>query len=131
MHSSKGRNLNALHKLRMLVKSEPMTEEQEHILDMLHHPRNTIMHARQLGRYLIKLAPLYADIIVEGCEQGVFTTEHPLECAEFMLAGVQFLTDVGFYPWSEEQLTRRMAAFPVLLESLLRAPKGSFNFLTE
>lgn len=131
MNSNKGRNLNAMHKLQMLIASDTMVESHEHILDMLHHPGNIRLHARQLGRLLTELAPLYAEIIAEGCEQGLFTTEYPLECAEFMLAGVQFLTDMGFYPWSEEQLTRRMAAFPALLESLLNAPKGTFNFLTE
>ena len=131
MNSQKGHNLNAMHKLKLLITSDTMAEDHEHILDMLHHPSNIRMHARQLGHFLTKLAPLYAQIVAEGCEQGVFATEYPLECAEFILAGVQFLTDVGFYPWSEEQLTRRMAAFPALLEALLRAPKGSFDFLNE
>jgi hypothetical protein len=48
-----------------------------------------------------------------------------------MLAGVQFITDLGFYPWTDAQLNRRMKAFPVLLESLLNAPAGSFSFLYE
>jgi len=65
----------------------------------------------------------------EGCDAGVFKTEHPLECAEFFIAAAQFLTDVGFYPWDEEQLQRRMAAFPLLIETLLGATKGSFDFL--
>ncbi|MBD3307709.1 TetR family transcriptional regulator [candidate division KSB3 bacterium] len=131
MASYKGRKMNAMHKLQLLITSGRVAEDHEHILDMLHHPSNIRMHARQLGRFLTKLAPMYAEIIAEGCEQGVFTTEHPLECAEFMLAGAQFLTDVGFYPWSDEQLTRRMAALPALLESLLHAPDGSFDFLAE
>lgn len=131
MNSQKGRNLNAMHKLQMLITSDSMAEDHGHILDMLHHPGNIRMHARQLGRFLAELAPLYAEVIAEGCKQGVFHTAYPLECAEFMLAGVQFLTDVGFYPWSEEQLTRRMAAFPALLESLLNAPQSAFDFLTE
>jgi AcrR family transcriptional regulator len=129
MTGQKGRNLNAMHKLQQLITSGRVAEDHEHILDTLHQPGNIRMHARQLGRFLTKLAPMYAEIIAEGCEQGVFTTEHPLDCAEFMLAGAQFLTDVGFYPWSEEQIARRMAALPSLLESLLCAPKGSFDFL--
>jgi hypothetical protein len=108
-----------------------MAEENEQILEMLHQPGNIIMHARQLGRYLTKLAPIYAAVIEEGCEQGILKTDHPLECAEFLLAGIQFLTDVGFYPWSKEEIARRMAAFPSLLEDLLSAPPGSFDFLVE
>ena len=131
MKSSRGRDLSALEKMRILVTSDTMVEEHEHILDMLHHPGNMKLHARQLGRYLTKLAPIYAAVIAEGCVQGIFKTDHPLECAEFLLAGIQFLTDVGLYPWSKDQLARRMEAFPSLVEAQLSAPKGSFSFLAE
>lgn len=131
LKSPRCRNLNALEKFRVLVTTDTMAEENEKILDSLHQPGNTVMHARQLGRYLIKLAPVFAAVFEEGCEQGVFKTDHPLECAEFMLAGFQFLTDAGFYPWSQAQVSRRMAAFPSLIEAQLGAPKGSFSFLAE
>ena len=125
------RKLDALGKFRILVTSDTMAEDHEQILESLHRPGNTLMHTRQLGSYLIKLAHLFAAVIEEGCEQGIFNTEHPLECAEFMLAGFQFLTDMGFYPWSKAQLERRMKAFPSLIEAQLNAPKGSFSFLIE
>lgn len=129
LKSRRCRNLDALEKFRVLVTSDTMAEDNEEILESLHHPGNTIIHTRQLGGYLIKLAPIFATVIEEGCDQGVFSTEHPRECAEFMLAGFQFLTDVGFYPWSQSQLSRRMKAFPSLIEAQLGAPKGSFSFL--
>ena len=131
LKSRRFRSLDALEKFRVLVTTDTMAEENEQILENLHHPGNTLMHTRQLGRYLIKLAPIFAAVIEEGCNQGVFSTEHPRECAEFMLAGFQFLTDVGFYPWSQAQLARRIKAFPSLIEAQLRAPKGSFSFLAE
>jgi hypothetical protein len=53
---------------------------------MLHHPVNIKMHARQLSRYLTKLAPLYPAVIEDGCTKSIFKTEHPLEGAEFLLA---------------------------------------------
>ena len=131
MESTQCRGLNALEKFRVLVTTDTMAEENEQLLENLHHPGNTIMHTRQLGRYLLKLAPVFAAVFEEGCEQKIFKTDHPLECAEFILAGFQFLTDLGFYPWSKNQLARRMAAFPSLIESQLNAPKGAFDFLTE
>lgn len=131
MKSRRCRDLNALEKFRVLVTTDTIAEENEQILENLHHPGNTIMHTRQLGRYLLKLAPVFATVFEEGCEQGIFKTEHPLECAEFLLAGFQFLTDVGFYPWSKALIERRMAAFPSLIEAQLNAPKGSFSFLAE
>jgi len=131
LKSRQCRNLSALGKFKALVTEDTMAEDNEEILDSLHHHENAEMHARQLGRYLVELAPVFAAVIAQGCEEGVFTTECPLECAEFMLAGFQFITDLGFYPWTEAQLHRRMKAFPVLLESLLNAPAGSFGFLNE
>ncbi|MFW5640782.1 MAG: TetR/AcrR family transcriptional regulator [Thermodesulfobacteriota bacterium] len=128
---SRRKKLDAVETIRFLSTTDRMAEENEEILDMLHQPGNIILHARQLGRYLTQLAPIYAAVIEDGCEQGLFKTDHPLECAEFLLAGIQFLTDVGFYPWSKEAIERRMAAFPSLLEDLLSAPEGSFDFLVE
>ena len=131
MNSCKGRNLNALDTMQMLLTADTTSEDHEHILDMLHHPGNIKIRARQLGRYLTKLAPLYAAVIEDGCTQGIFRTEHPLESAEFLLAGIKFLTDVGLNPWNEEQLVQRAEAFPALVEAFLNAPKGSFSFLAE
>jgi AcrR family transcriptional regulator len=131
MNSRRFKSLDALGKLRALATADTIAEDNEQILDGLHSSGNTVMHVRQLGRYLTMLAPYYASIIQEGCDQGTFRTNHPLECAEFILAGIQFLTDVGFYPWSEAQLARRMEAFPSLIEAQLAAPKGSFSFLAE
>ena len=129
LKSSRCKNLNALEKFKMLVTSDRMSEENDQILENLHHPGNTLMHTRLLGLYILKLAPIFAVVIEEGCDQGVFKTEHPRECAEFLFSGFQFLTDLGFYPWSPTQLARRIKAFPSLIETQLGAPKGSFSFL--
>jgi AcrR family transcriptional regulator len=131
MESDDFANLNALEKLRAFTISDRLEEENERLLEELHRSGNTILHTRQIGHFVTMLAPFYAQVISEGCEQGLFKTDHPLECAEFLLAGIQFVTDVGFYPWTEEQLTRRMKAIPSLVEAQLRAPTGSFNFLVE
>ena len=120
---------NGLDKIRALIKSGNVEEEQGNILEHLHHPGNISLHTRQLAVTISRLAPLYASTIQQGCEEGIFQTKHPLECAEFLLAGIQFLTDIGFHTWSEKELTRRAMAFPALVEAQLHAPKGSFDFL--
>jgi AcrR family transcriptional regulator len=131
LKSRQCRKKNALEKFRILVTSDTMAEDNEQILKSLHRPGNTLMHTRLLGQYVLKLSPVFAAVIQEGCEQGVFKTEHPRECAEFLFSGFQFLTDVGFYPWSQTQLSRRLKAFPSLIEAQLGAPKDSFSFLAE
>jgi hypothetical protein len=89
------------------------------------------MHIRLLAKMITQQAPIYAKLIRQGCDEGTFTTNTPLESAEFILAGIQFLTDMGIYPWTQEQLTRRTMALPTLVEAQLSAPAGSFQFLLE
>ena len=119
----------ALEKIQILIAAGDISAENEDILDKLHRPSNYAMHARLFAATLVKQAPLYEKLIQQGCNEGIFQTNNPLECAEFVLAGVQFLTDMGIYPWSQEDLNRRAQAFPQLIEQLLKAPPGSFHFM--
>lgn len=119
----------ALDKIQVLVAAGNISLENEKILHVLHKRSNDAMHTRLLAVALIKQAPLYEKLIQQGCDEGIFQTKNPLECAELVLAGVQFLTDVGIYPWSQEDLHRRAKAFPSLIEQLLQAPPGSFQFM--
>ena len=52
MNSCKGRNLNALDTMQMLLTADIALEDHDHILDMLHHPGNIKIHARHLGGML-------------------------------------------------------------------------------
>lgn len=122
---------NALERIQALVAAGNVEEQNREVLDALHRPENIGLHTRQLALLLSGLSPLYASVIQQGCDEGLFHTDSPLECAEFLLAGIQFLTDVGFHPWTPEQLARRSQALPALVEALLGAPKGSFNFLSK
>lgn len=120
---------NALQKIQKLAERGSIAAEQPEILGHLHKPGNEAMHVRLLATALAKQAQFYAQLIQQGCEEGLFQTGSPLECAEFILAGVQFLTDTGVYPWTEDELLRRTQAFPRLIEQQLKAPKGSFDFI--
>jgi AcrR family transcriptional regulator len=120
---------NALEKIRKLVELDSLAVNNEPLLKTLHQPGNIGMHTRLLAVTLIKEASLYAELIHQGCQEGLFQTDTPLECAEFILSAIQFLTDVGIYPWANEDLLRRSQAFPGIVEALLKAPTGSFKFL--
>lgn len=120
---------NGLDKLILLASANQETNHDETLLTELHKPGNAGMHIRLLARMITMQAKLYAEVIEQGCHEGIFNTAHPLECAEFILSSISFLTDTGIYSWSDEELTRRINALPVLVEQQLAAPSGSFNFL--
>lgn len=122
LEESKG---SAIDKMKVLISAGKSASSDT--LDSLHRSDNRGIHARLLAVTLIRLAPLYARVITQGCEEKIFHVEHPLECAEVLLAGIQFVLDTGCYPWSPEDLKRRMQAVPSLIENQLGAPKGSFK----
>jgi AcrR family transcriptional regulator len=122
---------SALQKIKRLTETGSMAEENKNILNYLHKPGNHAIHSRLLAAIIIKQAPIYAEVIQQGCKEGIFRTKTPLECAEFILSAVQFLTDMGIHPWTQEDLSRRLKAFPKLIEQQLSAPPGSFEFLIE
>lgn len=125
----KNSSRSALEKIQLLVNAGNISRENEKIVEQLHKPANDALHSRLLAVALMKQAPLYAEIIQQGCDEGAFETDAPLECAEFILSAIQFLTDMGIYPWTEEDLKRRTQAFPAIIEKMLQAPPGSFQFL--
>jgi AcrR family transcriptional regulator len=122
-------NENALEKIKKLTECSNIAKKHPKILDHLHRSTNAAMHIGLLAETLIKLAPLYEMLIRQGCLEGLFQTEYPRECAEFLISAVQFLTDRGIYPWSKDDLERRVKAFPKLIEQQLGAASGSFQFI--
>jgi AcrR family transcriptional regulator len=119
---------NALQKMQALIEAGRKIAAPS-VLEKLHERGNEALHTRLLVAVLMKQAPIYAKLIQQGCEEGIFQTHFPLECAEFILSAIQFLTDQGISPWSREELLRRTKAFPTLIEQLLQAPPNSFQFM--
>lgn len=122
---------DALEKIRLLISSGTLTENTDEILEQLHRPGNYGMYVRVIVATLQKQAPIFAKLVQQGCEEGLFQTEAPLETTEFILAATQVLLDQGIYPWKQEELTRRVLAFRSLVDTLLKAKPGTFQFLFE
>lgn len=121
----------AIEKMHALLKSGSLASQNGELLDQLHKPGNVAMHIRLLAVSIQKEAEIYAMIMEQGVKEGLFHTNTPLECAEFIISGIQFLTDTGVHPWTPEQLARRVKAFPGIVDSILGAAPGTFNFLLE
>ncbi len=122
---------NALEKIRAVVEKGNLFVHNRDFLEHLKRRGNDALHIRLLAATVIKEAPLYAKLIQQGCEEGIFHTDTPLECAEFILSAIQFLTDMRIYPWTKEDLIRRMHAYPKFIEQHLNAAAGSFQFIVD
>ena len=122
---------NAIEMFQQLIAAGNIAEENPEIMEQLHNPRNAGMHAAMMAVAIKRSAPLYAKVVEQGCAEGLFTTANPLETSEFILTSIQFLMDTGIYQWSQEDLMRRAMALPGIIETMLGAKPGSFNFLLQ
>lgn len=122
---------NALEIFQQLIAAGNIADENPEIMEQLHNPRNSGMHAIMLAIAVKSAAPFYAKVVEQGCSEGVFKVANPLETSEFILTSVQFLMDTGICQWSEDDLMRRAMALPGIIESLLGAKAGSFQFLLQ
>ncbi len=122
---------SALDRLQQLIAAGDIADENPEIMHQLHNPRNAGMHAAMMAAAVKCSAPFYAQVIQQGCDEGLFHVEHPLEAAELILTTAQFLLDTGIYQWTQEDLMRRAMALPGLIESVLNAAPGSFQFLIQ
>lgn len=122
--------LSALAKMQALLSDSRVSDvETDEITEMLHMPENRELHEVTNVQSVLRLSPVLARIVVQGNEEGVFSTRYPLETVQLLLTGTQFLLDGGLFDFSdEEQRNRRQAAQEIIERSLGAAP-GSFNFM--
>jgi len=122
---------NALEMFQQLMAAGNIAEENAEIMEQLHNPRNAGMHAAMMAVAIKRSAPLYAKVIEQGCAEGIFNTSTPLETSEFILTSIQFLMDTGIYQWTNEDMIRRGLALPGMIEKMLGAKPGTFQFLCQ
>jgi AcrR family transcriptional regulator len=124
--------LTAYEKMQQIISATSISDSPNgEFIEELHRPDKAMLHQRSISGSIDMLAPIMADVITQGMEEGVYHTSHPLETIEFILAGSQLVFDEGFFTRTPEELQSRMSAFIQNIELLLGASKGSFAFLTK
>lgn len=73
------------------------------------------------------MAPVLAEVIKQGVDEKVYTTEYPLESMEILLASSSVLFDKGLFHWSEEENEQKARAFINAMELMIGAEKGCFD----
>ncbi len=124
-----GSHGDAISKLALLLRSY-RTAQVDATLDVsLHMPQNAAIHQKSLGRILVALSPILAEVLAQGAAEGTFECAYPQEYAEILLSAFTFLLDPGIFSWTREQQGLKLRALADLLEAGLRAKPGSFAFL--
>lgn len=124
-------NLSALSKIELLLEKEYLWElESDQFLSHFHSWKNIENNQKSLIYLTSHYSPILAKVIKQGIGEGLFQTEFPLESSRLIMTGHRVLFDQTHFQWTSDELSRMAAAHQDVIECSLRAPKGSFSFIT-
>lgn len=124
--------LSAQEKFKRIIIGQPQEVSNLHpMIAELHRVENARMHQKSIVETIKVLSPILSDVIIQGIEEGTFSTPYPYETVEILLVANQFIFDHGIFSWSFEQQMKKARAFVYSMETLLGATPGSFNYLLD
>lgn len=114
-----------LQRLPMTIMSLNMNNSLgTEIVNQVHKPQNALMHRKIQQTLLTAVNPIVADIIKEGTEQGIWSTDYPDELTEMaMLYSNMAFDDIS--ELTQEQRIRKVKGFVYNVERLLGMEQGS------
>ena len=123
-------SMDAVTKLSLLLSDSHIgNEDTDEIVEYLHLPANRQLHEETNIQTVLKLSPIFAQIIEQGNKEKSFKVKYPLETMQFLLAGGQFLLDSGLFDFTREEILERRIAMQEMVEKTFSVPPGTFNFM--
>lgn len=123
-------NLSPLDKIKlMLTGEEKRSKSQPFVMAILHEAENRELQEELNIRTLHTIGPLLTQALNEGYKANLFSREITLETLQLILAGSQFILDSGLLTLTPSQRLSYLKALQVMLETLLAAKSGTFDFL--
>lgn len=124
-------SLTALTKMQLLLSDSHVGDQDtSDLTEMLHLPENRELHEVTNIQTVLKLSPIFAKIVAQGNDEGVFDAERPLATIQFLLTGAQFLLDGGLFNFSPQEIRSRRKVVQRITEQALGAEPGSFAFMS-
>ncbi|AKJ41233.1 TetR/AcrR family transcriptional regulator [Pragia fontium] len=120
--------LGTIEKFCAVISDMNRVQAQDQMLvDDLHHVENRALHDRNNIEIIRVLGPLMAQVIEQGCQEGVFQVDEPLGTVQFILAGSLFLFGHGIFNWTSEEEATRIQAMLLLIERAVGARSGALT----
>lgn len=123
-------SMTALEKMQaLLTNSQVGDEDTQDIAEMLHMPENRALHELTNIQTVLRLSPIFARIVEQGNQEGVFAAQRPLETIQFLFTGAQFLLDGGLFDFTDAEIRTRREVAQTIIETSLGAASRSFDFM--
>lgn len=104
---------SSLDKLLLFLQKQSAAgnEQKSDLLEQFQHTENALMKQRALEGTLHYVCPVLAEILEEGNQRGELSVAYPLESIQFLIAGIQSLSDERVIGEDPEAIQRKLFSF--------------------
>ncbi|GAB2543740.1 TetR/AcrR family transcriptional regulator [Gracilibacillus alcaliphilus] len=96
----------------------------EELMTHIHKPQNALMHQKIQKLLFTEITPIFAKIIEDGLEEGIFQTDYPYESVEMLLVYAATIFDEATIELTQAEQLQRMMAFASNAERLFGTEQG-------
>ena len=121
----------AVDKLVTIMAAMRVEAAQTELVEQFHAPGNAEFHLLSITAMIEHLTPVLADVVAQGVNEGIFTTDRPHDAVELLLSASGILLDHEIMEPSPDELARRRESLIWATETLLGARPGSLSALVE
>jgi AcrR family transcriptional regulator len=113
--------------IRVVVSMNISGGGSKEVMEHIHKPQNAMMHQKIQKVMINGITPILTEIILEGIEQGLFSTPFPYECMEMLVSYANIVFDDDMVEMTNEGRIKRIQAFVFNAERILGVETGSLT----
>ena len=121
----------AIEKLIALMAAMQVEGAEIELVEQFHAPGNAEFHLLSITEMIKHLTPIITDVIIQGVDEGAFSTDRPYDAVELLLSASGILLDHEIMEPSQADLARRTQSLAWASELLLGARPGSLSPMVE
>lgn len=125
-------DLSPVEKLERMIRGpEKNILSDPEMMEILHTPENRELQERLNCQTIEVIAPLIAQVIEQGNDEGVFRADNPLESIQVLLASSLFLLDGGLFDWTPEKRQALLKTLQAHFEMAIGVSSGDLGFISQ
>lgn len=124
----------ALGRIKQLFKSvikKDFDDSRRNLIVTLHLNDDLVLHNKLKTVAVQELSPILTVLLEQGVQEGSIEMEYPKESAEIIVSVLTVFLNNSASAQDKTSVKKRLKIFASVLETCLKTPKGSFDFLFE
>lgn len=122
----------ALGRIKQLFRSvikKDFGDSRQNLIVTLHLHDDLVLHNKLKAIAVQELSPILTVLLEQGIEEGSIKIEYPKESAELIVTVLTVFLDNTAAAFDKVSAMKKLKIFANVLETCLKTPKGSFDFL--